>query len=362
MKISRDNYESFFLGYLDGTLSDPQISELENFLLSNPDLRNELEGMENAILVPENYIYPDKNLLYKTDTISKIHENNFEYYCAASIEGDLNSFQMTDLSSYLSQHPECEKELELYQKTILKPDLSLRYNNKTGLKKKIPFSASLIIYSTLSAAAAITLILFLMKTGKVVDKPGIVTAKTETSTEENFTYNESSEVAQFHLQDDADPGKIFPLAKHINIIPDQTLKEEIRIPPEKTHENIFENDVPVFAGTLKLPALKIEGARPDRIEREKINKRHEMQDNYEKNFITLSDLAKKFINSRLFDKEEEFPDLPDITLWDVATSGIDEINRVTGSSIILDKQPGNSGESSVITFDAGVIGFTRTIR
>jgi hypothetical protein len=52
-KITRHNYESFFLDYLEGELSDELKKELEVFLAQNPDLAEELEEFESVSLKPE---------------------------------------------------------------------------------------------------------------------------------------------------------------------------------------------------------------------------------------------------------------------------------------------------------------------
>jgi hypothetical protein len=52
-KITRHNYESFFLDYLEGELSDELKMELEVFLAENPDLAAELEDFESVSLKPE---------------------------------------------------------------------------------------------------------------------------------------------------------------------------------------------------------------------------------------------------------------------------------------------------------------------
>jgi hypothetical protein len=42
--ISRNNYEVWFIDYLDGQLDCGQVDQLLDFLNENPDLRNELEA------------------------------------------------------------------------------------------------------------------------------------------------------------------------------------------------------------------------------------------------------------------------------------------------------------------------------
>ena len=48
MNIGRDNYESYFMDYLDGKLDTVQVEVLMSFLEFNPDLKQELEGLENV--------------------------------------------------------------------------------------------------------------------------------------------------------------------------------------------------------------------------------------------------------------------------------------------------------------------------
>ena len=65
MKISKNNYESFFIDYLDGNLSDSQIREIEAFLMNHDDLREEFEGLEKILLKPDNIKYDLLEFLIK---------------------------------------------------------------------------------------------------------------------------------------------------------------------------------------------------------------------------------------------------------------------------------------------------------
>ncbi len=52
--INRDNYEAYFLDFAEGNLSPAALEALEDFLVANPDLREELENFENISLpLPE---------------------------------------------------------------------------------------------------------------------------------------------------------------------------------------------------------------------------------------------------------------------------------------------------------------------
>jgi hypothetical protein len=52
-KINRNNYESYFLDFLEGTLEEPLKAELMDFLKKNPDLAKELDEFEMVRLSPE---------------------------------------------------------------------------------------------------------------------------------------------------------------------------------------------------------------------------------------------------------------------------------------------------------------------
>ena len=50
MKINRNNYEKWFVDYLDGILDENSEQELHFFLKANPDLAEELESVGNVSL------------------------------------------------------------------------------------------------------------------------------------------------------------------------------------------------------------------------------------------------------------------------------------------------------------------------
>ena len=43
--ITRENYEIYFIDYMDGNLSERERAEVEAFLLVHPDLQEQLDGM-----------------------------------------------------------------------------------------------------------------------------------------------------------------------------------------------------------------------------------------------------------------------------------------------------------------------------
>ena len=47
--ITRENYEVYFIDYMDGNLSERERAEVEAFLLVHPDLQEQLDGMGEAV-------------------------------------------------------------------------------------------------------------------------------------------------------------------------------------------------------------------------------------------------------------------------------------------------------------------------
>lgn len=159
MKINRNNYEEFFLDYMDGTLSPQQVAVLMLFLEQNQDLKEEFENMESFTLVPEEEItYTAKNDLKKTYSTTIINSTNYTEYLIASIEGDLNETEKYALHSFVTNNKAIEKELNLYKSTKLIPNTNVVFKNKQKLKH-LSLGALRPLYYFVAAAASIAILL-----------------------------------------------------------------------------------------------------------------------------------------------------------------------------------------------------------
>lgn len=70
MKINKLNYEQFALDYLEGSLPVAKAAEMRSFLAKNPDIEQELEGMKDIFLVPdENIVFTNKKALKKSTIV-----------------------------------------------------------------------------------------------------------------------------------------------------------------------------------------------------------------------------------------------------------------------------------------------------
>jgi flagellar biosynthesis protein FliP len=75
LTITTNNYESFFLLYVDNELTELEKQEVESFVKSNPALSVEFVALKQTKLHPEQIIYANKHFLYKQEeeVINAIH-------------------------------------------------------------------------------------------------------------------------------------------------------------------------------------------------------------------------------------------------------------------------------------------------
>jgi hypothetical protein len=154
MKITRKNYEIYFLDFYDGTLKSENTAELHRFLELNPDLKEEFDGFENIEIQPETIYFSDKQNLKKITEEKYFDISDFEYLCIADIEKDISKEQKSELTRKIKISKENEEVYKTIVKTKLKPDLSIKYSLKNRIKRfTIGFNKNLVY--KISAAAVL---------------------------------------------------------------------------------------------------------------------------------------------------------------------------------------------------------------
>ncbi len=159
MKISRNNYESWFIDYSDGTLTAEQRAELLLFLEQHPDLKAEFENFVNELLplqsMPESLPETFSASLKRGD----ITESNLSYYLIASMEGDLNAQEQNILDTFLQKNPTAAKQQSLVALTRLQPVEEI-YPAKAQLKKPVPmvFSFTRTVKYAVAAMLLLTVV------------------------------------------------------------------------------------------------------------------------------------------------------------------------------------------------------------
>ena len=155
--IHIDNYESFYLDYLEGTLSEEERIAFEEFLAANPELQvdEELLFLDDA---PEK-MDPLQKCLLKKEDLSIVTPENLEYLAIGKVENVLSANEEQLFDGYLAKHPEAQKLVADYRETRLKPSAVI-YPNKEDLKEKEVAFIPWKIISGIVAVAAMLLLFF----------------------------------------------------------------------------------------------------------------------------------------------------------------------------------------------------------
>lgn len=154
MKITRDNYESFFLDYLEGNLKESMIDQFLDFLEQNADLKEELQLFDNIHLPEEQVAFSGKQHLYKS---AQDEKPAFEIKTVAYMEGDLKDEERESFETYLAGHPELQKEYDLFGKTRLIADTNIKFPDKNKIYRK---TGTTIVLNWVARAVAVIVLIW----------------------------------------------------------------------------------------------------------------------------------------------------------------------------------------------------------
>ncbi len=130
MILNRNNYEEFFLLYIDNELSAAERNAVELFVQDNADLKAELNTLQQTVYKADAAVYENKKELLK-DEFAVLQQNLLFY-----IDDELNAADKITVEKLLKADSSAGKELALLQKTKLLPDTAIVFANKKSLYRK----------------------------------------------------------------------------------------------------------------------------------------------------------------------------------------------------------------------------------
>ena len=147
MMLNRDNYEMYFLLYIDNELDAVQRGEVESFIEQHPDLAIELTDLQNTLLTEEEPApFPDKTMLYR--------QADKETELLLYINSELNTAEKATLEKELQLSRALQQQLQQLQQAVL-PHENIVFEHKESLyrhqRRVIPMSP--FVKRTLTAAA-----------------------------------------------------------------------------------------------------------------------------------------------------------------------------------------------------------------
>jgi hypothetical protein len=130
MILNRNNYEEFFLLYIDNELSAAERNAVELFVQDNADLKAELNTLQQTVYKADAAVYENKKELLK-DEFAVLQQNLLFY-----IDDELSDSDKLTVEKLLKADSSAGKELALLQKTKLQPDTAIIFANKKLLYRK----------------------------------------------------------------------------------------------------------------------------------------------------------------------------------------------------------------------------------
>lgn len=185
MNIDINNYEAFYLDYLEGNLNDAEIVMFKKFLAENPDLELEEEALT---YLPDDF-HPVLEEEFKAqfkipDLAVPITSHNIDAFLIASMEGQLDADAQKALTAFLVLNPVYIADKAIFEKTILQPDLSIVYADKRKLKRAVilPF-----VFRVAAVAAILIFIVSIFNFNNKEEKGLAVKKNPGKSTKEHST-------------------------------------------------------------------------------------------------------------------------------------------------------------------------------
>lgn len=141
MNINRDNYEEYFLLYADNELSAAEKNIVELFLADNPDLKEEMRMLQQAILEPEEVLFENKGNLLKPQSL----DTEIQQQLLLLLDNELAVNEKQHIESLIKNDEAVKKEWNLLQQTKLSAADAIVFADKESLYKKesgrvVPFS------------------------------------------------------------------------------------------------------------------------------------------------------------------------------------------------------------------------------
>ena len=132
--ITRDNYEAYFVMYIDDELNATERKAVEQFITQNPDLEEELIMLQQSVLRADNdIVFDHKELLFKGTEQTPINEQNCEEYFVRYGDDELTNAEKDKVEQFVYHHPQYQADFELIQQIKLVPDNALSFPDKTYL-------------------------------------------------------------------------------------------------------------------------------------------------------------------------------------------------------------------------------------
>ena len=360
MNIGRDNYESYFMDYLDGKLDTAEVEVLMSFLEFNPDLKQELVGLENVSLEPREQVFEYKAGLRKpVDTpVRQAMLENFEDYCISGIEQQLSPNEENMLQEIINDDPEKQNIYMLYRSTTLVADNSILYPGKSRLKRRYIDIPRLRI--AMSSVAAVALILLALSWFfRNTQEQDVIT---ESGSEPSLTQEAVEPVSIPAEKASNKPNDIKPVVKTPEPVVNFPVDVNFPVVTQKIRD---ESLIPEAVGRTFIPD-PILLARIDPIQAEDLSEPamengismvYHLRGTEFDDYLSLQKYAMQQFSRTIRDPRER-----KISLWKLASAGIQRINEFSEEDYSLDRKTDEYGKTRWLTLETPLFGISAPMK
>ena len=157
--ITRDNYEAWFILYLDNELDAEAKAAVEAFALAHPDLGDELDLLLQTRLVPDSHqSFGPLDSLIKTEAAGEAIPDQYREWMLLRVDGELDTEKELELDQWLANEPAGQKEMNRLMLTRMQADTELVYPDKENLyHSATPRRALIISWRRIAVAASLLL-------------------------------------------------------------------------------------------------------------------------------------------------------------------------------------------------------------
>jgi hypothetical protein len=149
MNINRNNYEEFFLLYIDNELCVQEKNAVDVFLNENPDLQEEMLMLQQSILIPDEAVFADKQSLLKQQGIS----DEMQEQLLLMLDKELDKKTTGKLLNLVEKDTAVKKEWEILQQTKLPAAEKIIFEEKAILYKDVGGRVIAVRWWKIAAAA-----------------------------------------------------------------------------------------------------------------------------------------------------------------------------------------------------------------
>jgi hypothetical protein len=172
--IHNDNYEEYFLLYVDNELNPAERKQVDAFVIEHPDLKIELQILLDTKLDMEDVSMAGRERLYRQSEPGLITHDNVEEFQILMLDGELAQDEIQALDQYHANHSDARrnfdwlKKAKLPEEQVVFPDKNLLY--RSG-QKTAPFIP--IKWYRIAAAAAVLITAGLLWFSSQNDETGL---------------------------------------------------------------------------------------------------------------------------------------------------------------------------------------------